>query len=140
MKAKPSDFNYNAVQEPIQLREYGRNIQNMITYAAGIKDRDKRNACAREIVRLMKHFNPELKDKEDHIRKLWDYLFIVTDFKIDIDSPYPIPKKELLNRKPERVAYGNHRLAYKHYGRTVELLIQKAVEMDDPSLKEKMIY
>ncbi len=92
---------YNTSRSKMNISEYGRNIQKMIEYIMSIDDRDKRNKLARATINVMGQLNPHLRDVNDFKHKLWDHLFIMSDFKLDVDSPYPIPSPETLTRKPE---------------------------------------
>src|SRR6185369_8826623 len=111
--------------------EYGRNIQRMIEFAIKIEDREERNQAAKAIVAVMGYLNPQLQNVVDFKHKLWDHLFIISDFKLDVDSPYPIPPKETLKVKPQRIPYPNAKIRYKYYGKTMENMIRKISEMED---------
>ncbi|HEY8401920.1 MAG TPA: DUF4290 domain-containing protein [Cytophagaceae bacterium] len=126
-------------QKGIVLKEYGRNIQKIVDYLLTIEDRDKRSRFAKTLIELMKQINPAMKDAQDYYGKLWDHLYIMSDFKLDVDSPYPKPEKSILDKKPMRVDYNMHNLHFKHYGRNIELLIQKAIDLQDPQEKEAAI-
>lgn len=118
--------------------EYGRNIQNMVEYLMTIEDKEKRNKHAQTVVDVMGNLYPYLRDVEEFRHKLWDHLAIMTDFKLDIDYPYDPPSPDILTEKPNIVPYNQHRIKYKHYGRTMELMIEKAVELEGEE-KEAMI-
>lgn len=130
---------YNTARPPLILKAYGRNIQNLVNYLKTIEDREKRTAYAYLLVDLMRQINPAVKETVETNQKLWDDLFIMSDFTLDIDSPYPMPDKELLGKKPKPLEYTTGRVHYKHYGKNIELLIQKAVEIEDPEEKEAAI-
>ncbi|MGE0569095.1 MAG: DUF4290 domain-containing protein [Bacteroidia bacterium] len=117
---------YNSQLEPLVIPEYGRNIQNMINYCVSIKDKDERNLCAKAIIQVMGQLNPHLRDVSDFTHKLWDHLFIISKFKLDVDSPYPKPSPESFMGLPENVDYPNGKIRYKHYGKTIEEIIKKA--------------
>src|SRR5437016_4843962 len=101
---------YNTERNLMPIPEYGRNIQKMIEYACTIEDRELRNKIARTIVALMGQMNPHLRDIADFKHKLWDHLFIISSFKLEVDSPYPIPSPETLKEKPKRVPYPNQKI------------------------------
>ncbi len=126
---------YNTSRTDLILKEYGRNVQKIVDYLKTIEDREQRNRYAQTLVELMKQLSPGPKDAQDQYNKLWDDLFIMARFELDVDSPYPIPSKDILGRKPRRVEYSSHKLRYKHYGHNVELMIAKAIEMEDPEEK-----
>lgn len=130
---------YNTQRERLILKEYGRNVQMLVNYLSTIKDKEERNQSAKALVDLMKQINPSIKEGNEDNQKLWDDLFIMSDFKIDVDSPFPKPLKELLYKKPERLGYKNKMIIYKHYGLNIQLLVDKAVKMDDPEEQEATI-
>jgi len=121
------------------LPEYGRNIQRMVDYVVTIEDREKRNRLAHALIAIMGNMNPHLRDIADFKHKLWDHLAIISDFKLDIDSPYPPPSKEILERKPDKVPYSEANITYKHYGRSIELLIEKASTMPEGEERDALI-
>ncbi len=122
---------YNTQLEKLVIPEYGRNIQNMIEYCVGIEDREERNLCARAIIQVMGQLNPHLRDIADYNHKLWDHLFIISRFKLDVDSPYPKPSPESFNDKPEKINYPSGKIRYKHYGKTIEEIIKKAKNYEE---------
>lgn len=132
-------YEYNSVRPQLILKEYGRNIQKMVGYLKGIEDKQKRTDTAHTLVELMKLINPALKENPEYSQKVWDDLFIISDFDLDVDSPYPAPKREILNKKPQRLTYGQGQITYKHYGKNVELLIEKAKALNDPEEKEAAV-
>lgn len=119
---------YNTQLDRLIIPEYGRNIQGMIEYCCTIENRDERNLCARAIIQVMGQINPPLRDQSDYTHKLWDHMFIISQFKLDVDSPYSLPNPELLNEKPKVLDYPKGRIRYKHYGKTIEEIIRKARE------------
>jgi hypothetical protein len=119
-------MDYNSNRKKLALPEYGRNIQNMVDYLATIEDRDKRNRSAQTVIDVMGNLFPHLRDVQEFKHKLWDHLAIMSDFKLDIDYPYEPPAPETLSAKPNRVPYNQHRIRYKHYGRTMEMMIDEA--------------
>lgn len=119
-------MDYNTKRKKMALPEYGRNIQNMVDYRLTIEDRDKRNKSAQTVIDVMGNLFPHLRDVQDFKHKLWDHLAIMSDFQLDIDYPYDPPSPESLHERPNNVPYDQHRIKYKHYGRTMELLIKEA--------------
>ncbi|MCC7050526.1 MAG: DUF4290 domain-containing protein [Bacteroidia bacterium] len=119
---------YNTQLPQMIFPEYGRHVQKMVQHCISISNRDERNKCARSIIDLMGQLNPSLRDVADFKHKLWDHLFIIAEFKLDVDSPYPLPGKDILTKKPERLPYPSGRIKYKHYGHYVESLIKKCLE------------
>ena len=130
---------YNTEEKRLALPEYGRNIQNMVDYCITIADREERKRCANTIINVMGNFFPHLRDVNDFKHILWDHLAIMSDFKLDIDYPYEIVKKENLNTRPPRIPYSNSRFHYRHYGKTLELMIQKATTYPDGTEKDQLI-
>lgn len=121
-------MDYNTQLPKMIIPEYGRNIQHMINHCCTIEDREERNLCAKAIIQVMGALNPHLRDVADFTHKLWDHLFIISEFKLDVDSPYPKPSAETLYTKPEQVSYPSGKIKYKHYGKTIENIITKAKE------------
>jgi hypothetical protein len=120
---------YNTQLDRLVIPEYGRNIQGMIEYCCTIEDRTERNICAKAIIQVMGQLNPHLRDATDYVHKLWDHLFIISKFQIDVDSPYPKPTAETFETKPDIMPYPKGRIRYKHYGKTIEEIILKARHM-----------
>lgn len=133
------EYDYNTQRSKMNLPEYGRNIQKMIEYTVQIEDREERNRAARAIISIMGNLNPHLRDVSDFKHKLWDHLFIISDFKLDIDSPYEKPTPEVLFEKPKPVPYSEYDIKYKHYGKIIELLIKEAVAYKEGEEKEVLI-
>lgn len=119
--------------------EYGRAVQDMVNHALTITNREERNRCARTIIGIMSNMYPQQKDAADYKHKLWDHLAMISNFKLDVDSPYPMPEKERLDSRPEIVPYDNHKIRLKHYGHIVEEMIDKAVATEDPLQKRKLV-
>ncbi len=111
--------NYNYTRRKLFLPEYGRHIHEMVDQLLEIEDRDQRNRQARAVIAVMGNLNPLLRDTADFTHKLWDHLFIMSDFKLDVDSPYPRPSRQDLTVSPHKMAYPQERIAYKHYGKYV---------------------
>ncbi|HLT41075.1 MAG TPA: DUF4290 domain-containing protein [Sphingobacteriaceae bacterium] len=132
------NFDYNSTRGKLILSEYGRNVQNMVAYICTLPTKEERNRYAQVVIDLMGFLNPHLRDVADFKHKLWDHLHIISDFKIDVDSPYPLPVPGAIRSKPEILAYPQHRIRYKHYGKTVEKMIAKALELEDEAQKKQM--
>ncbi|OYT14023.1 MAG: methionyl-tRNA formyltransferase [Bacteroidetes bacterium 4572_114] len=129
---------YNTQREKLAISEYGRNLQKMIDYVMTISDREKRTKYAHAIVDIMAQMN-NLKDSPDFRHKLWDHLFIMSDFKLDIDSPFGMPDPETLAKKPNPLSYPHGGIRYHHYGRNIQLIIRKAVELEDGPEKDALV-
>jgi hypothetical protein len=132
-------YDYNTSRNNLKLPEYGRNIQKMVEYLMSIEDRDLRNKMAYAVISVMGNMNPHLRDINDFKHKLWDHLFIMSDFKLDIDSPYKRPEPKVFNEKPRKVDYKANEIKYKHYGRTLEMLINEASKFSDGEEKDQLV-
>lgn len=130
---------YNTQKRKLPLPEYGRSVQNMVDHALTIEDRAERQRCANTIINIMGGMFPHLRDVPDFKHKLWDHLAIMADFKLDINYPYEIVKKESLEMKPDVLAYPHSAIRYRHYGRILENMIQKAVEYPEGKEKKQLI-
>ena len=132
---------YKVSETPLTLKEYGRNIQSMVEYAKTVEDRDKRTRLAHEIVTIMSNLHPHLKEFPDYKQKLWDHLFVISDFELEVDSPYPIPAPEDLvtSRRDDRMEYYSGIPKFRQYGYNVELMIDIAVTMEEGPKKRDFI-
>ncbi|MBS4044460.1 MAG: DUF4290 domain-containing protein [Chitinophagaceae bacterium] len=128
-------MDYNTARNYLSMREYGRHIQRMVEYTLTIEDREKRNQQAKIIIEFMGLLNPHLKNVEDFRHMLWDHLFFISDFKLDVDSPYPIPEKETYKAKTQPMGYPKRKPKYSHLGKNLELVIDKAMKESDPEKK-----
>lgn len=118
------------------LPEYGRNVQNMILHAMEIEDREERNRAAQAIIEVMGQLNPHLRDVDDFKHKLWTHLFIMSDFQLDVDSPYEIPKREMLDEKPDLMAYPKGKIRYGHYGAYTQKILETASDLESEDEKK----
>lgn len=130
---------YNTQQRRLPLPEYGRSVQNMVDHALTIEDRAERQRCANTIVNIMGGMFPHLRDVADFKQKLWDHLAIMADFKLDIDYPVEIVKKESLEIKPQRIPYSQHDIRFRHYGRFVQDMIKLAVDYQEGEERNQLI-
>ncbi len=135
----PEEFDYNSTRSKLLLTEYGRNVQNMVKYIVALPTKDERNRYAAVVIELMGFLNPHLRDVADFKHKLWDHLHIISNYELDVDSPYPKPSPDAIHLKPEPLRYPNQRIRYKHYGKTIELMIEKAKTIEEPERKKYMI-
>lgn len=124
-------MDYNTTRDPLIIREYGRHVQNLIAYARSLEDRDERQAAVDEIIQLMGHLNPHLKNVADFKHKLWDHLFMIGGFDLDVDSPYDRPSPDIAKPNPGHVPYPKQNIRYRHYGKNVESMIERAREYAD---------
>lgn len=130
---------YNTARSAMNIPEYGRNVQNMVDHCLSIEDREKRNAVAKSIIDVIGNLNPHLRDVPDFKHKLWDHLFIMSDFKLDVDSPYPIPNAQTFSEKPKLVKYPRKSKTFRHYGNVVKEMVSVAIAMEEGDLKEGLI-
>ncbi|HET6767577.1 MAG TPA: DUF4290 domain-containing protein [Chitinophagaceae bacterium] len=123
---------YNTIRNQLVMREYGRHIQKMIEHLVSIEDPERRQANAQAVIELMGFLNPHLKNVEDFRHKLWDHLFLISDFKLEVKSPYPIPTKETLKAKPKPLHYPKRYPKFSHLGKNLEVIINKALKEENP--------
>ncbi|EON78784.1 hypothetical protein ADIS_0681 [Lunatimonas lonarensis] len=119
------------------MKEYGKNIQKLVDFIKTVPSKEKRTEYAYALVELMKQLNPNLKLESD--QKLWDDLYIMSNFELDIDAPFPMPPKELLGKRPQVVGYPEGEVKFKHYGRNIEKLIENAIQIEDDEEQEAAI-
>lgn len=119
------------------MKEYGTNVQKLVEYILLIQDREKRTKYAYLLVELMRQVHPNMRDNQDYSNKLWDDLYILSNFKLDVDSPFPPPSPDAVGKRPKSVPYNLHTLKFRYYGHNVELLVARA--MAEPNEEEKKI-
>ena len=134
------DIEYNTEREHLIIPEYGRHLQKMVNYAKELATKEERNKVAKSIINVMGNMQPHLRDVPDFQHKLWDQLFIIADFELDVDSPYPTTTKEELNEKPEPLKYPQNFPKYRFYGNNIKTMIDVANTWEDGELKEALIY
>ncbi len=127
---------YNTDRKDVVMPEYGRNVQKLVQFAMGIEDKKKRQDAVEQIIILMEQINPNSKSVGDYHHKLWDHLFIISDFQLECDSPYPKPTRETVFKKPEKFPYPKQKIKYRHYGKNIERMMNRAIAMEDPEKKE----
>ena len=130
---------YNTERIPLIIPEYGRHVQLMINQILETEDREERNKMAKAVIGIMGNMNPHLRDVPDFQHKLWDQLFIMSEFKLDVESPYEKPQKEVLEQKPERLAYPQRNPKYRFYGNNIKSMITIAMEWEDGDLKNALV-
>ena len=127
---------YNTGRNELIMREYGRHIQKMIEYLLSIEDKETRQRNAYAVIELMGFLNPHLKNVEDFRHKLWDHLFLISDFKLDVESPYPIPTRETLKAKPDPLPYPKRYPKFAHLGKNLQTVIDKALKEENSDKKQ----
>jgi uncharacterized protein (DUF952 family) len=133
------NLEYNAERPHLIIPEYGRHLQKLIDLAVAIEDSEERNKAAKYIIQVMGSLNPHLRDVLDFQHKLWDQLFIMSDFKLKVDSPYPIPTREVINLKPERLAYPQKNPKYRFYGNNIKYMIEVANKWEEGEMKSALV-
>src|SRR6188768_721547 len=126
------DMEYNTTRNELIMREYGRHVQKMIEHVLTIEDAERRQRNAQSVIELMGFLNPHLKNVEDFRHKLWDHLFLISDFSLNVESPYPIPTKETLKAGPMQLKYPKRYPKFSHLGKNLELILNKALKEDNP--------
>jgi phage baseplate assembly protein W len=134
------DLEYNGDRPHLIIPEYGRHIQKLVDHCLAIEDASERNRMARAIVDVMGNLQPHLRDVPDFKHKLWDQLFIMSDFELDVDSPYEKPEKEVLRAKPEPLAYPKSASKYRFYGTNIQTMIDTALTWDEGEAREALYY
>ena len=130
------NMEYNTTRNHLTMREYGRHIQKMVEYLLTIEDEEKRQRNAMTLIELLGFLNPHLKNVEDFRHKLWDHLFLISDFKLNVKSPYPIPTRETLKARPERLTYPKKYPKFNHLGKNIEVVIDKALKEENPEKRQ----
>lgn len=133
------DYNYNATRKPLILKEYGRNVQELVEAMSTIEEKDERTRYAHDILRLMTTLDASNRNNTENIQRHWDNLFIISNYTLDVDSPYPIPEKPIFTAKSQRPPYNSQPIRFKNYGRNIERLVQKAIGVEDQELQEQMV-
>lgn len=128
---------YNTQREAIILKEYGRNVQKLVNYIRTIPEKEKRTKMATTLIELIKQLAPVVKEAHENPQRMWDDLYIIADFNLDIDNPFTTPDRTILFKKPRKMEYPQSNVRFKHYGKNVERLIKEAVKKEDPQEREE---
>jgi hypothetical protein len=134
------DLEYNSARPLMIIPEYGRHIQKLVDHCVALESKEERDKMAKAIVDVMGNLQPHLRDVPDFKHKLWDQLYIMSDFKLDADSPYPIPSREELQEKPESLPYPKYASKYRYYGNNIQTMIDVALSWEDGDKKEALIF
>jgi len=134
--ANITSLEYNTERDLMSIPEYGRNVQNMINHCLTLTDKEEKNNCAKAIIIVMGQVTPQLRDVEDYEHRLWDHLFIMSNFQLEVDSPYPKPSADFFEKKPNPIPYPQRKIKNGHYGIIMEDLIDAAVKL--PEGEEKL--
>ena len=134
------DLEYNSERTLLIIPEYGRHIQKLVNHCIALESKEERNVMAQAIVDVMGNLQPHLRDVPDFKHKLWDQLHIMSDFRLDADSPYEKPSREELQEKPERLNYPKSASKYRFYGNNIQIMIDTALTWDTGEMKDALVY
>ena len=134
------DLEYNSEREHLIIPEYGRHIQKLVNHCIELEDKETRNTMAKAIVEVMGNMQPHLRDVPDFQHKLWDQLFIMSDYRLEAETPYPKPEREVLQAKPEGLPYPRSASKYRFYGNNIQIMIDTALTWDDGEMKDALVY
>ena len=134
------NLEYNTERTKLIIPEYGRHLHKMIDQALACDNKGERNKIAKAIIGVMGNLNPHLRDVPDFQHKLWDQLFIMSDFKLDVDSPFPLPSKELFSQRPDKLDYPQNFPKYRFYGNNIKRMIDVAIGWEEGEMKKQLIY
>jgi hypothetical protein len=130
---------YNTQRQALRISEYGRHIQEYVNHIISLPDKDKRTAMATSLVQVMLTLNPVMKEQADARQKLWDHLHVLSDFKLDVDGPYPPPAPDSLERKPSPIPYNDSLIRFRFYGRNLQLMVLQAAAMEEGEIRQELI-
>lgn len=130
---------YNTQREAITLKEYGRNVQKIVEYIRTVPDKAKRTELATTLIELIKQLAPVSKEAQENPQRMWDDLFIIADFNLDVDTPFGIPQRDILFKKPRKMEYPQSEVRFKHYGKNIERLVKEALKKEDPQEREDAV-
>lgn len=134
------NLEYNTERTKLIIPEYGRHLHKMIDQALACDNKDERNKMAKAIIGVMGNLNPHLRDVPDFQHKLWDQLFIMSDFELDVDTPYPLPSKEVFSQRPEKLDYPQNFPKYRFYGNNIKRMIDVAIGWEEGEMKKQLVY
>ncbi|MEM7485200.1 MAG: DUF4290 domain-containing protein [Bacteroidota bacterium] len=134
------NLEYNTERTKLIIPEYGRHFQKMVDHAVSIADKEERNKVAKSIISVMGNLQPHLRDVADFQHKLWDQLFIMSDFKLDVDSPFPITPQEVLQQRPEPLEYPQNHPKYRFYGNNIKRMIDVAIKWEKGDMRSGLEY
>jgi len=134
------NLEYNAEREHLIIPEYGRHIQKLVNHCLNLEDKEEQNTMAKAIVHVMGNMQPHLRDVPDFQHKLWDQLFIMSDYKLEVDTPYPKPEREVLQAKPTGLPYPKSASKYRFYGNNIQIMIDTALTWEEGEMKDALVY
>lgn len=130
---------YNTEREKLQMPEYGRIVLNMVEQVKAIPDRKKRSEQAKAVVRVMELLNPQVHTQDNYEQKLWDHLYMIADYDLDIDSPFPAPHPEAMDVPPMKIPINKTPVRANHYGRNIESIIDLIAGEPEGETKRAML-
>ncbi len=128
---------YNTAREQIILKEYGRNVQKLVNYIRTVPDKKKRTELATTLIELIKQLAPVAKEAQENPQRMWDDLYIMADFNLDVDNPFTTPDRTILFKKPRKMEYPQNDVRFRHYGKNIEKLVKEAIKKEDPQEREE---
>jgi len=134
------ELEYNSEREHLIIPEYGRHIQKLVNHCINLEDINERNTMAKAIVHVMGNMQPHLRDVPDFQHKLWDQLFIMSDYRLDVETPYPKPEREVLQAKPEGLPYPKSASKYRFYGNNIQIMIDTALSWEEGEMKDALVF
>jgi hypothetical protein len=130
---------YNSQLPPLRINEYGRNLQRFVNHIIDLKTKEERTKACQAMVISVMQMNPNLKEVENGEQIVWNYLHLISEFKLDVDSPYPLPKTASHLSKPPMLDYPTSRIKYRYYGKNLQKLVKNSTEISSPENKQKYI-
>jgi len=130
---------YNTTRPSMIISEYGRNIQKMTAYVVSLENRDHRTRMAHALINIMAQMHPDSRESVDLKHKLWDHLYIMSDFKLDVDSPFPMPSPQELYTRPDRIEYPQEDIALRPYGKIIHKIIAEVSKMEEGPEREQLV-
>ncbi len=132
-------MDYNSTRENLIIPEYGRNVQKMVAYVMTVEDREKRTTLCKALVNIMAQLHPEQRDTADYRHKLWDHLYMISNFRLDVDGPFPAPSPEERKGRPQRIPYPQEVIKFRPYGKNIAKMIEKATTFEEGPEKDALV-
>lgn len=124
-------WHYKNSDDDIKLKEYGRVVERIAKKVLEVEDREERTRKAYTLIELMRHFNPVMREGEDYDQMLWDHLYYITDFRLEVDAPYPVPEVDIRRTKPQSLDYPSYQSKYRNYGENLENMVKEVAQLED---------
>ena len=119
--------------------DYGRNVYKLIDYVKKIESKEDRTRAANTIVNVMAQVCPKAKEGINWHLKLWEHLMLMSNWELDVDVPEGVSRQASMVYKPNKVKYNDAKIHFRHYGRFLEEMILKVVEMPEGEEKTELI-